>query len=588
MSATPLLTRSDSVDEFTSARSAWSGLLPCLSTLGIETAAEATIVASLGLQAYLANSVFVLGRNLGPVFFMSECGADNLTSAILVSGLSVLVTAPVYTKVSRGRLASEVNLLLTLFCAMVLFALSVPMLVTLLPYDPNDLDNERALHRFIRYFRGARAPCAFAMFIAQDVLTLLLMMQSASLAQATLNSYSAKRLLGLIQLGCSVGAVTTGLAAGTLAHTIGTHAMLLVQIGVLLASLAPHGVIQRAEERMRSSGEKRRAEKAARKKQEELRTDGAVAPAPAPSSVHGEWWRSGLILSMALWTFSIIFCKTIVEYQYNVMLAGRVSSEQMVALTGYLYAAAGVLSSLLNAFGTGRLLRFAGMGVVLMMSPGAELVAAALMVGWPSIGAAFLGRTLDLTMRWSLNNTAKSLLWIATPRVHQEQAKPWVEGTVKKATASVTAIAIGVTLWLTGNSESALALLSATVAGVACLACMHMHRLYSDSMWRQVRGPCRCTLSRPRPAICRDLRLSSSLCRAQPAPPQRNLNAQPSPNCRRRSSGASCSSRVPSRTPPSARYGATRVWAARATSTAATRPRSRSSMPPWRARSCRS
>ena len=168
------------------------------------------------------------------------------------------------------------------------------------------------------------------------------------------------------------------------------------------------------------------------------------------------------------------------------LLAGAVSAERMVELTGYLcapplpcnllltlhhmhmhdtrgtatsvdyvrmvlhaclpvsrYAAAGVFSSLLNAFGTGSLLRYAGMGAVLMMSPAAELAAAVGMVMAPGISAAFVGRTLDLTMRWSLNNTAKSLLWIATPRVHQDAAKPWIEGTVKKATASVRSVALG-------------------------------------------------------------------------------------------------------------------------------------------------
>ena len=27
------------------------------------------------------------------------------------------------------------------------------------------------------------------------------------------------------------------------------------------------------------------------------------------------WWTNGLILAMAFWTFAIIFCKTVVEYQ---------------------------------------------------------------------------------------------------------------------------------------------------------------------------------------------------------------------------------------------------------------------------------
>ena len=70
------------------------------------------------------------------------------------------------------------------------------------------------------------------------------------------------------------------------------------------------------------------------------------------SAVGDEWWRSHLILSMGLWTFGIIFCKTVVEYQYNVLVGTSLDAEEMVTLTGQLYAAAGLLSSLINVFGT--------------------------------------------------------------------------------------------------------------------------------------------------------------------------------------------------------------------------------------------
>ena len=103
---------------------------------------------------------------------------------------------------------------------------------------------------------------------------------------------------------------------------------------------------------------------------------------------------------MALWIFSVIFCKTIVEYQYNVLVAAACSQVQMVALTGYLYAAAGVLSSILNAFGTQWLLRYIGLGLVLMMSPAAELFASIGIIIHPGVASAFVGRAFDLTMRW--------------------------------------------------------------------------------------------------------------------------------------------------------------------------------------------
>ena len=186
-------------------------------------------------------------------------------------------------------------------------------------------------------------------------------------------------------------------------------ALLGVGLLVLLLSLIPNAFIARAEERFVASGRRLSAAKANRRR----------------ASTHADgtsWHRNGLILSMALWIFSVIFCKTIVEYEYNVLVAAEMSSVKMVALTGYLYASAGLISSLLNAFGTQSLLRFIGLGLVLLLSPAAELVASLSFACLPGVPAAFVGRMLDLTMRWSLNNSAKSLLWIATPRAEQDVA----------------------------------------------------------------------------------------------------------------------------------------------------------------------
>ena len=108
------------------------------------------------------------------------------------------------------------------------------------------------------------------------------MMQSASLSQATLDAYSAKRLLGLVQLGCSSGAIATGLLVGPLAAALGTDALILVQVGILLLSLVPNAFIATAEERVARSGQR-----AAGRKKKSSAADGAG------------WHRNVLILSSA-------------------------------------------------------------------------------------------------------------------------------------------------------------------------------------------------------------------------------------------------------------------------------------------------
>ena len=200
----------------------------------------------LALQSFLANAVFVVGRNLGPVIFMHQCGANQLTGVLFISGSAILVVSPAYGRLCSGRLAAEVNTRLTVFCMIALGLLAVPLVLAKLSPDRAAAASP-ALRWLVDASLAVRWPVAYVMYVAQDLLTMLLMMQSASLAQATLNAYSAKRLIGLVQLGCSMGAIVTGLLVGPLAKAIGTETTCLVQVGILLVSLVPNAFIVRIE-----------------------------------------------------------------------------------------------------------------------------------------------------------------------------------------------------------------------------------------------------------------------------------------------------------------------------------------------------
>ena len=74
-----------------------------------------------------------------------------------------------------------------------------------------------------------------------------------------------------------------------------------------------------------------------------------------------------------------------------VLVATSVSLNEMVNLTGQLYAAAGLLSSLINLFGTNSLQRHLGMMPLLLSSPVFLFCSALFSLVSPSIAAAFVG-----------------------------------------------------------------------------------------------------------------------------------------------------------------------------------------------------
>ncbi|EOD06319.1 hypothetical protein EMIHUDRAFT_453455 [Emiliania huxleyi CCMP1516] len=444
-------------------------------SLGVESEEEARACVWLGLQAHLANAVFTIGRNIGPAMFIAKAGAAQLPIVMFISGFSVIGIGPVFAKWSKGKRAAKVNYEFCLLSAALLLLLPLPIAMS----TPGS---------------ALGIAAAYMLFLAEDLLPMLLMMQSSSLAQGSLTGHAAKRLLGLIQLGCSTGAMTAGLAIAPLVRTFGSTALLFVQVLLLLASLWPNHMAWWYED----------FDEGREGKKKEVQ-DASAAPTTSPAgpqkaddsqrAAQQPIYRSPMIVALAINTFGIIFCKTIVEYQYNVLLASVLSTDEMVAMTGQLYAAAGFSASVLNVFNS-PMMRALGITTTLLICPVSLCACPLLRVLDPGLNrrpvplvwAAFLGRLVDLTLRWSINNSTKSLLWIATPREMQVRAKPIIEGTVKKMTGSCTAFCIGVvSVILVGDHKlRALALLSAAVAAASSVVCASSGRMYHAAMWAQI------------------------------------------------------------------------------------------------------
>lgn len=72
------------VDVGPPAQTRWAAYLEALGEkLGLESAAEGRVCFWLGLQAHLANSVFTIGRNIGPTLFIAKAGAAQVLSELV-------------------------------------------------------------------------------------------------------------------------------------------------------------------------------------------------------------------------------------------------------------------------------------------------------------------------------------------------------------------------------------------------------------------------------------------------------------------------------------------------------------------------
>lgn len=382
------------------AKSRWPARLA--DALGLKDAAEARIVSRLILMGALANIAFVYGRNAGPALYVHVLGSRRLARAMFLSALTICAVTPRFSTYARPRRAVRIYASVQLAGAALLLSLWVMLLNLHQHPGPPSLATQGLYTLF---------------FVCEDLTTLLVMMQNGAVVQELFTATAARRVVGLVQLGSSLGAVFAGLTCGGLSSYLGANSLVLAQVVALLLGLPATGYVANVH-----------VEKST------LR--------PGPSTT--KWWTDDLVLGLGVYTVLVIAVKTTLEYCYTCVIAKDTRSpEAMVTVTGYLYAAAGVAASVLNAGGTRRLLRRFGLAVSAAYPLGVALLLGVICIQGASVESLAAARAFDLAARWSVSNTFKSVLWIAVDLPVARAARPYVESLAKKATAAVVALVLG-------------------------------------------------------------------------------------------------------------------------------------------------
>jgi len=425
-----------------------------LQRVGIRSCDEFNKVGLFMLAAFLSNAFFVAGRNVSTVLFLKYVSMAHLPVAMFVSGTLTVLIGYWFSWQSRGASAAVVNRWLIVGSIVLIGTLYVG---TFWFFSPTDADPFLVM------------ALSFAIYCVEDILAMFVAMQCATVAQSAFSVTDAKRLFGLVQLGNSVAAMVVGVSIGPLAVSLGTENILALQVVVL----ASYFLANERVERLHPNAINERGAKVANVQPKQVDTR--------------PWWRNLLVLAMGFWSFAVMFVKTMFEYEYNVLVKEALSDEEMVALTGYLYAGAGLISTFVNLVGSKACLDVLGMRGAILATPGCLLVVSLAVLLSPSVSTTFAGRLVDLSLRWSINNTVKSVLWIAVPTTQAVAAKPWVEGTIKKLASASNALVISLVLVASGGSMDILSVLSLLVTAILLLLCLKVYSLYLQSMWMCIR-----------------------------------------------------------------------------------------------------
>jgi AAA family ATP:ADP antiporter len=101
--------------------------------------------------------------------------------------------------------------------------------------------------------------------------------------------------------------------------------------------------------------------------------------------------------------------------------------EATTVFYGGLYFWVNLASLILQAFFVSRILRFGGMRMLLLTTPFISLVAYATMAIAPILGLIKIMKVAENSSNYSVNNTARHMLWLPTTKEMLYQAKPTVD-----------------------------------------------------------------------------------------------------------------------------------------------------------------
>lgn len=236
----------------------------------------------------------------------------------------------------------------------------------------------------------------------------------------------ARRLFGFIGAGGILGGIAGGVLAGAAAETIGAEnillaaAVVITACAVLAARLYPDAA---PTPRMGSAA-------------------GASQRESVPSAARLVR-ESAHLRALSTILMLAIVVSTVVDWQMNKAVELFVAGEDAkTAFFGRFYGMLNAASFLIQAGLTGYILKRFGVGLALLLLPLGLLTGAIGVLVHPALWTAVLAKGADGTLRYSLDQSTRELLFLPVPHAVKARAKPFIDVAAQRGGTGVAGVVI--------------------------------------------------------------------------------------------------------------------------------------------------
>jgi AAA family ATP:ADP antiporter len=390
--------------------------------LGHVRASEWPVVITLFGYFFLLTSTQQLLKPARNAFFLTTAGSQNLPWAYIVGAVVSVVSTTVYARwiTPLDRRGQTIGSLV--------FSVFTVVIFRLLLVEPT-------------------AWIAGAFYVWFNVFTLVLVSQFFTLGGDLFDPRQAKRIFGFIGTGGLVGGVVGSAVAGFLAEPLGTGNLMWLGCIQLLACAVLAARVFRI-------GGLREAAKLTGKR-----------PETGPRSVAGGFdviRRIPHLRMIAVMVFTAVLVSTFVDWLFSAAVEQAFPERPAQAeFFGRVFAAYNLLAFLFQLFFVGWMLRVLGVVGTLFALPLAMGGGVAWMMLAPGLWAASATKGADQTLRYSVDQAAREILYLPVPTILKQRARPFIDVVANRggdAVVGVMILALSGTAILGGRGPAMIAM----------------------------------------------------------------------------------------------------------------------------------
>ncbi len=331
-------------------------------------------------------------------------------------------------------------------------------------------------------------PIAVVFYIWLGIFSVMVIAQFWSFANDVYTNEEGKRLFPIVVFGASSGAVFGAWLPGRLIVPLGVYQLFLVSGGLLVIAVVISNIVDARERRRTEAGlpdvnttgtmpaatEQIRAETGEfRIPKEEYKRESGVFRAVKPGVEEEEMketpestgsafqlvFRSRYLLLIALlmlllnWvntTGEYILGRTISEVAADAVAAGEAGGLSEEELIGTFYSnfqsVVNVVGLLAQLFIVSRIIKYLGVAIAILVLPLIALVGYAAVALYPALLAVRWAKTAENSTDYSLQNTARNVLFLPTTREEKYKAKQVTDSFAQRAGDVMQAVLVFVGL----------------------------------------------------------------------------------------------------------------------------------------------